>query len=287
MLENNVTEPKTQENAQLERWFTRQPVSGLSRLAFWMFFVATLAGIGGSITLAITSGAPSVDMIIATVTSFVCMVLIATRMRWMQVASLVLGFYLIYQFVSQPYVISSLMAPKTDPDGGFGHFVGVVILSMCVLLGVAANIGIILQNYRQGPRVTPRWLAHVMSGIVGLALGALLIGALVQPAAATGTLYTNGVPTVHMSAGGFVQNSVTIPKGSKLLLVDDVAVVHIIANGNWQNGSVVDTNEAGAPTVNNVQISSGSIEIGPFTTAGTYHIFCRVHQGMNLTVIVQ
>ena len=27
--------------------------------------------------------------------------------------------------------------------------------------------------------------------------------------------------------------------------------------------------------------------IGPFNTAGTFHLYCTVHQGMNLTVIVQ
>ena len=287
MLKKEEKEEITPAQAPTERGFTRQPAWALSRLAFWMFFIGTLSGIGGSITLAITSGVTSIDMILATVTSFVCLVLVATRMRWMQILSLVLSLFLIYQILTQPYVLSSIMAPKTDPDGGFGHFVGVVVLSMCVLLGFFANIGLVLQNYRQGPRRTPRWLGHLLSGIIGLALGALLIGALVQPAAGAGTLYTNGVPTVHMSAGGFVQSSVTITKGSKLLLVDDVAAVHIIANGSWQNGSVVQANEAGAPVVNNVQISSGSIEIGPFATAGTYHIYCKVHQGMNLIVIVQ
>lgn len=45
-------------------------------------------------------------------------------------------------------------------------------------------------------------------------------------------------------------------------------------------------NEPGAPTVSNVQVNGKSIEVGPFTTAGTYHIYCVVHQGMNLTVVV-
>jgi hypothetical protein len=273
--------------AKQERWFTRQPSSRLNKLSFAMFLVGTIAGIGGAVTLAIASGAPSPDIVLASITSLICTILVATRMRWMQVLSLVVGLYLLYQIFTQPYVISSVLAPKTDPDGGFGHFVGVVVLLMCILLAVCANIGVVLQNYRQGSRQTPRWLSSVLSGIIGVAIGALLLGALVQPAATTGTLYTNGVPTVHMSAGSFIQTSVTLPKGSKLLLVDDVAAVHIIANGTWQNGTVAQTNEAGAPSINNVQVSGGSIEVGPFTTAGTYHIYCKVHQGMNLTVIVQ
>lgn len=30
-----------------------------------------------------------------------------------------------------------------------------------------------------------------------------------------------------------------------------------------------------------------SAAIGPFNTAGTYHLYCTIHQNMNLTVIVQ
>jgi len=38
-----------------------------------------------------------------------------------------------------------------------------------------------------------------------------------------------------MNAGNFEQTSVTIPKGSKLMLVADQNSFHIIANGTWQN----------------------------------------------------
>jgi hypothetical protein len=287
MMVNEEKDTSATTEVKQERWFTRQPTSMLNKLAFAMFLIGTLSSIGGAVALAIASGAPSLDLVLAAITSLVCTLLVATRMRWMQVVSLVLGLYLLYQIFTQPYVISSVLAPKTDPAGGFGHFVGVIVLSMCILLAVCANIGVVLLNYRQGSRQTPRWLSSVLSGIIGVAIGALLLGALVQPAATTGTFYTNGVPTVHMGASSFIQTSVTLPKGSKLLLVDDVAAVHIIANGTWQNGAVVQTNETGAPSINNVQVNGGSIELGPFTTAGTYHIYCKVHSGMNLTVIVQ
>ena len=32
---------------------------------------------------------------------------------------------------------------------------------------------------------------------------------------------------------------------------------------------------------------SGSLKIGPFTTAGIFHIYCTIHRGMNLTIVVQ
>jgi plastocyanin len=123
--------------------------------------------------------------------------------------------------------------------------------------------------------------------VAGMVIGAILIGTISLSPVAAGTTYTNGVPTVHMSAGNFDQPSVTIAKGSKLLLMDDTSSLHILANGSWENGAAKPEHEPGAPAVNNVQVNGNSVEIGPFTIAGTYHIFCTVHQGMNLTIIVQ
>ncbi len=99
----------------------------------------------------------------------------------------------------------------------------------------------------------------------------------------------SGVPGVHMGAVNFVQPSITINKGSSLNLIDDVAVLHIIGNGSWVNNVIKAAREPNAPIVNNVSITSAgqSITVGPFTTAGTYHLYCSVHLNMNLTVIVQ
>ena len=98
-----------------------------------------------------------------------------------------------------------------------------------------------------------------------------------------------GGPSVHMGETTFLQPSVTISKGSSLNLIDDVAVTHIIGNGSWVNGTAKPSTEPGAPTVSNMQFTSAgqSQTIGPFNTSGTYHLYCSVHQGMNLTVIVQ
>jgi hypothetical protein len=45
--------------------------------------------------------------------------------------------------------------------------------------------------------------------------------------------------------------------------------------------------ETGAPPVNNVQINDNTVVLGPFNTPGIYHLYCTVHPGMTLTVIVQ
>jgi hypothetical protein len=96
-------------------------------------------------------------------------------------------------------------------------------------------------------------------------------------------------PSVHMGPTTFLQPSITISKGSSLSLIDDVPVLHIIGNGSWVNNVTKPATEPGAPVVNNVQISSAgqSIVVGPFNTAGTFHLYCSVHLNMNLTVIVQ
>jgi len=132
-----------------------------------------------------------------------------------------------------------------------------------------------------------------------LAMGSVLLAACTRPGTTSGTANSGGSPstsgggggnTVHMNNTNFVQSSTSIAKGSKLTLVNDVAVVHIIANGMYgANGTPRPVKEPGAPTVNNLQFSSSgeSKQIGPFTTAGTFHLYCTVHVNMNLAVIVK
>ena len=137
--------------------------------------------------------------------------------------------------------------------------------------------------------------------LVILALGSVLLAACARPG--TPEANSGGRPTstsggggsggcagttVHMSASNFVQNCANIPKGSKLTLVDDVQVLHIIANGMWDaSGNQVTTKEPGAPTISNVNINGGQMDVGPFNTAGTFHIYCSVHVNMNLVVNVK
>ncbi len=102
-----------------------------------------------------------------------------------------------------------------------------------------------------------------------------------------GGVSTGDSNTVHMGLVQFVQTSVTIAKGSKLKLVDDVAVPHIIQNGAWENGTANPSKETGAPTVNASYNGSDQSEVGPFTTAGTFKLYCTIHSGMNLTVTVK
>jgi plastocyanin len=146
-------------------------------------------------------------------------------------------------------------------------------------------------------------LRVLITFLIVLALGSILLAACSRPGTVpiTGTTPTTGggggggggggvagcaSGTVHMDSTNFVQKCVNISKGSKVTLIDDVQVLHIITNGKWANGTPQLAAEQGAPTVNNVSISGGSADIGPFNTAGTFNILCTVHVDMNLVVNV-
>jgi plastocyanin len=92
-----------------------------------------------------------------------------------------------------------------------------------------------------------------------------------------------------MNATNFVQNSITIKKGESITLIDDNPfVAHVLANGTWENGMAKLVREAGAPEIKDVKIDgNSSATIGPFTTAGTFKLYCTLHAGMNLNVVVQ
>ncbi|EFH88156.1 cupredoxin domain-containing protein [Ktedonobacter racemifer] len=93
--------------------------------------------------------------------------------------------------------------------------------------------------------------------------------------------------TVHMSSMQFVQSSITIKKGESVTLVADTITPHIIANGTWEQGKAHPGAEPGAPQVKDLQVAGNSSQtIGPFTTAGTFKLYCTIHSGMNLTVQV-
>jgi plastocyanin len=129
------------------------------------------------------------------------------------------------------------------------------------------------------------------------AIGSVVLAACTRPGtpvASSGTSTpsssgngSGGAPAVHMGPTNFVQSSITISKGATLQLIDDGQYTHILANGSWVNGVAKPAKEPGAPTVNNLQINGNNAQIGPFNTAGTFHIYCSIHPGMNLTITVK
>ncbi len=126
-------------------------------------------------------------------------------------------------------------------------------------------------------------LAFVLFGLLSMLFVAC---ADIYGSNSTGDSGSGNTNTVHMNETTFVQPSITISKGSSINLIDDVAVVHIIMNGSWVNGNAQSAKESGAPTINVQFGGNDSHTVGPFNTVGTYHLYCVIHQNMNLTVIV-
>lgn len=123
----------------------------------------------------------------------------------------------------------------------------------------------------------------VLFGMVGLALLSVLLAACTIRDSAS---IPSG-PSVKMGASTFLQDTVTIKKGQTLTLVDTAASPHTIVNGAWDGATQKPAKEAGAPTVQLDFAGNDSKATPPFNTAGTFHIYCTIHQGMNLTITVQ
>jgi plastocyanin len=129
--------------------------------------------------------------------------------------------------------------------------------------------------------VTKSWfMLLLMSAIVSLLV--------VACGGSAGTDSSSSKNTVHMNDSNFIQSSITIKKGEKVTLVADTFTPHIISNGTWANATAKPAKESGAPNIKDEQVGGNSSStIGPFTTTGTFHLYCTIHSGMNLDVIVQ
>jgi hypothetical protein len=172
------------------------------------------------------------------------------------------------------------------------EFMLLVLASAFGLVAIVAGVGATIRKYRgRGHKPgLPRWSGISLSGLAGIVIGMFLVWLIVAVVPQTGAANTspNGEPAIHLTGDNFVQNVVLVPKGSKLLIVNDSSVEHILQNGMWgANGTTHVLVEPGAPILHSVKITGGSLEIGPFTTAGVYHIYCTIHRDMNLTIVVE
>src|SRR5690348_826672 len=129
---------------------------------------------------------------------------------------------------------------------------------------------------------------RIMKKVLAIFACCTLLTLLFVACGGAGDTSSSGPNTVHMSDTNFVQQSITLKKGEEVTLVNDAAVIHIIENGSWNsNGEAVPAIEPGAPKVEDQVSGNMSQTIGPFNMDGTYHLYCSVHPGMNLTVVVQ
>jgi hypothetical protein len=280
---SQVTDAVKQEHPKTR---TRPSLAALNKVTLVALLGQALAVTADLLLIWLLYGAFVPPIFIGIVPALIAAGLVARRLRW--APALGAGQALLTAtlfFLSDPSVPYNL----SHPGNSFIDFTVVLLIMAFVLIAVVAGIGATIQNYQGGQPRPQRWLQPILTGFTGIVVGMLIVAALAatNPTASSASSSTNGVPTVHMTLDSFSQNVILVPKGSRLLIVDDASVEHILQNGAWTNGTARTIAESGAPAVHNVDITGGSVQIGPFNTAGIFHIYCTIHPGMNLTIVVQ
>jgi plastocyanin len=204
--------------------------------------------------------------------------------RWSMTIPLVLSLLLIVGPLTSGFPQYALSHP-TDRVA----FATLVIQYGMLALSAGVCLVMLVQTLRGAADQAPRWTTLAAAGMVGLTLGALLIGLIAQPEGASGVASTKaGTEIVHLTSDAFAPNIIALHKGDTLTVVSDSPTPHILANGTWSASKQPQPGaEAGAPAISNVQVNNNTVVLGPFSASGTYHIYCTVHPGMSLTVIVQ
>lgn len=123
--------------------------------------------------------------------------------------------------------------------------------------------------------------------VIILALFSLLTVVIVA-CGGEGNNSSDGPTTVHTNDLIFLKDQMTIKKGESITVINDVGTAHVIANGTWDNSNPKPLKERGVPITGEVSLAGNETKvIGPFTTAGVFHLYCTIHPNMNLTVTVQ
>lgn len=262
----------------------RQPLSTLGKVALgallinalgYVLYVALVYQVAGFIAF----------LLLLPCSMLVAAVLVATGIRWTPAIGAAFAIATTFGTLARPENPYAL----THPGVSATFFSLLVVILASAAVAIITGIGATIQDERDTARRGPRGLRTGLVGLGGLVVGMLLVSFIVaaNPQGELAATSTGGEPTVHMGVANFSQDIVQVPKGSKLKLVDDGPFQHILENGRWNtNGLPVTTREPGAPAVNNLDVTGGAVEIGPFTTAGVYHLYCTIHQGMNLTILV-
>ncbi|HEY1391428.1 MAG TPA: hypothetical protein VGF38_23010 [Ktedonobacterales bacterium] len=224
-------------------------------------------------------------VLITTIAYAVCAIIVATGWRWAMLFPLVFCTLGIMADFSSGFPQYTL----THPSANYVPFVLFVVNYPLLIMVIAAAGVKLAQTLRHETPHAPEWMKAALGALGGLMLGALLIGVIAQsPGASSAGTVRAGTQTVHLAAASFAPDIIALHKGDTLTIVDDGPVPHTITNGTWSSDNKpVPGVEPGAPIIKNVDLNNNTRAVGPFTTSGTYHIYCTIHPGMSLTIIVQ
>lgn len=260
--------------------------SGLDGVILVGLFGAALVYAGQNAQRLISLGAIIPPVLGITIALLICGAIAATPWRWSMVIPLLLTTVaVVFQLSPGSFPLYAI----THPRDNYTVFAVIVVhLGFAIMADVALAVKFAQTIRRQTP-YAPQWLTPAVAALTGLTLGMLLLGAIVHPSSAGGAANANatGTETVHLTGATFSPNIVALHTGDKLIMIGDAPVPHLIANGTWSGTKPMPGSESGAPTISNVSVNGTTVTVGPFTTPGTYHLYCTVHPGMVLTVIVQ
>src|SRR5581483_4613521 len=119
--------------------FSRQPLPTLSKIASRAFLVVTILAAIGAIVLTLAAGF-NLDITLMTLCSMAATLLVGSGIRWLQALPTLPGSYVFYIALAQPYAFDSLSNPKDMHIGGYGHFVGNVVVGGLVIIAYGASI---------------------------------------------------------------------------------------------------------------------------------------------------
>ncbi|HKD75680.1 MAG TPA: hypothetical protein VKB76_09305, partial [Ktedonobacterales bacterium] len=222
---------------------------------------------------------------IVTIASLVGAGVMATRQRWAPaLIAAAFTFVVIAQLLplgGGKFTYDHLTHPQTDLSLFAVAFLFLVLNA--VILG--SSITIVWQQAHHEAQHAPSWLKPALMALAGILVGALFVAIIARPSAAQTA--ANGPVTVHTELAAFAPNIVALHKGDTLTISADSAVQHNLLNGTWgADNHPIPGVEPGAPIVHNLAINNNTVKIGPFATPGTYHIYCTIHPGMVLTIVV-
>jgi plastocyanin len=250
-----------------------------------VIIIAGLLGIVAAFTLAqLLERTIIPPVLIESIVYLVCAGIAATGWRWAAVVPLI---------AIPIFVLSNLLSgfptyTLTHPSDFLPVAVEAIEFMLSVMILGACSVKL-AQTLRHETPHAPQWMKPTLAALAGLAIGALLVGGTAQPGTA-GSVSTggSGTATVRLTFNRFAPDIVALHKGETLTFVDEGSVPHMLANSMW----IADKRpspgvETGAPAIRTVGVNDKSVTIDPFTTLGTYHIYCTVHPGMTLTVLVE
>jgi hypothetical protein len=232
-----------------------------------------------------TSGTVVLPVLAFVIVAMIAAGSVAASVRWAPLLGALVALAIAVITLAEPLAPSALLHPAVSPV----RFGGLITVLACALTAIGAGVAARMPRAGGMQRV-PYWLRSSLFGLAGMVVGMILVAEIVaaNPQSSATRTMPNGIPTVHVAGLDFVTNVALVPKGAQLLLTADDSVEHIIANGAWPaSGPPQARAEPGAPPVRNLDIKGGTAQIGPFAATGVFHLYCTLHRGMNLTVVVQ